>query len=71
MKCAVNMSFANRKMILHQIRKAFSEVFGRSAEDLGMHQIYDITHNTAKIETHKVNGRSRRLLIHRKITLDI
>ena len=66
MKCAVNMSFANRQMILHQIRKAFSEVFGRSPEDLGMHQIYDITHNTAKIETHKVNGKTRHLLIHRK-----
>jgi tRNA-splicing ligase RtcB len=66
MKCAVNMSFANRQVILYQIRKAFSDVFGRSAEDLGMHQIYDITHNTAKIETHKVNGRTRRLLLHRK-----
>ena len=31
-----------------------------------MRQVYDVTHNTAKLETHKVDGRERRLLIHRK-----
>ncbi len=35
MKCGVNMSFANRQVILHQIREVFSEVFGRSAEEDG------------------------------------
>ncbi len=34
MKCGLNMSFANRQVILHRIREVFSEVFGRSAEDL-------------------------------------
>src|SRR3990172_3818135 len=66
MKCATNMSFANRQMILHRIREVFSEVFGRSPEDLGMHMVYDVAHNIAKLEHHVVNGRPRQLLVHRK-----
>ncbi|MDQ2694774.1 MAG: RtcB family protein [Pseudomonadota bacterium] len=66
MKCGINMSFANRQVILHRIREVFAEVFGRSAEDLGMRQIYDVAHNTARLEEHIVDGHSRRLLVHRK-----
>ncbi len=66
MACAVNMAFANRQAILHRIREVFSRVFGRSPEELDMHQIYDVSHNTAKIETHTVDGIERRLLVHRK-----
>lgn len=66
MNCAINMSFANRQVILHRTREVFAEVFGRSAEDLGMHQVYDIAHNTAKIETHELDGRQEKLLVHRK-----
>jgi len=66
MNCAINMSFANRQVILHRIREVFSEVFGRDPMDLGMHQVYDVTHNTAKIERHRVEGAWRELLVHRK-----
>src|SRR5881396_1260078 len=66
MKCGLNMSFANRQVILHRIREVFSEVFGRSAEDLGMRMIYDVSHNTAKLEKHTVDGREKTLLLHRK-----
>ncbi len=66
MTCAINMSFANRQMILHRIRGVFSDVFGLPAEKLGIHMVYDIAHNTAKLESHMVNGRERRLLVHRK-----
>lgn len=66
MKCALNISFANRQVILHRVREVFAEVFGRSAEDLGMHMIYDVAHNTAKLERHQVNGKQRTLLVHRK-----
>jgi tRNA-splicing ligase RtcB len=66
MKCALNMSFANRQMILHRIREVFADVFGRPAERLGIHMVYDIAHNTAKLEKHTVNGREARLLVHRK-----
>jgi len=66
MKCGLNMSFANRQVILHRIREVFSEVFGRSAEDLGMRMIYDVAHNTAKLERHVVGGKEKQLLVHRK-----
>jgi tRNA-splicing ligase RtcB len=66
MACAVNMAFANRQVILHRIRNVFSEVFQQSPEQLGMHQVYDISHNTAKLEEHEVDGHRRRLLVHRK-----
>src|ERR671930_2488665 len=66
MKCGLNMSFANRQIILPRIREVFSEVFGRSAEDLGMRMIYDVAHNTAKLERHVVDGKEKRLLVHRK-----
>jgi tRNA-splicing ligase RtcB len=66
MNCAINMAFANRQVILHRIREVFSDIFHRSPEDLGMEQIYDVAHNTAKIERHEVDGNVREVLIHRK-----
>jgi tRNA-splicing ligase RtcB len=66
MKCGLNMSFANRQVILHRIREVFSEIFGRSAEDLGMQMIYDVAHNTAKLEKHTIDGKEKTLLVHRK-----
>jgi tRNA-splicing ligase RtcB len=66
MKCGLNMSFANRQVILHRIREVFAEVFRRSAEDLGMRMIYDVAHNTAKVEKHTVDGKEKTLLVHRK-----
>ena len=66
MKGGINMSFANRQVILHRIREVFSKIFGRSAEDLGMRMIYDVAHNTAKLEEYEVDGEKRRLLVHRK-----
>jgi tRNA-splicing ligase RtcB len=66
MKCAINMSFANRQVILHRIREVFSDVFRRSPEKLGLHQVYDVAHNTAKLEKHVVDGETKQLLVHRK-----
>lgn len=66
MKCGLNMAFANRQIILHHVRKAFSKVFGRPAEDLGMQMIYDVSHNTAKLEKHSVGEREIEVLVHRK-----
>jgi tRNA-splicing ligase RtcB len=68
MKCAVNMSFVNRQVILHRLREVFGEVFGRDPRELGLHQVYDVTHNTARLERHVPPGerRPRELLVHRK-----
>jgi tRNA-splicing ligase RtcB len=66
MCCAANMSFANRQVILHRIREVFCETFGASPERLGIRNVYDVSHNTAKLERHRVEGRERTLLVHRK-----
>src|SRR3989304_3970353 len=66
MKGGINMSFANRQVILHRIREVFSDVFGRSPQDLEMHMVYDVAHNTAKFEHHLVDGKMKNLLVHRK-----
>ncbi|WP_224963391.1 RtcB family protein [Geomonas subterranea] len=66
MKCAVNMAFANRQVILHRIREVFSDVFHASPDDLGLRMVYDVAHNTAKLEKHLVNGSRKELLVHRK-----
>src|SRR5207247_9993162 len=51
MKCAINMSFANRQVILHRVREVFEAVFHRSPADLGMEMVYDVAHNTAKLRS--------------------
>jgi tRNA-splicing ligase RtcB len=66
MKCAINMSFVNRQVILHRIREVFSEVFHRDPADLGLRQVYDVAHNTAKLEKHRLDGKEREILVHRK-----
>ncbi len=66
MKCAINMAFANRQVILHRIREVFSDVFHEDPADLGLHQVYDVAHNTAKLEKHRIDGEVRDVLVHRK-----
>ncbi|MFN4132784.1 MAG: RtcB family protein [Candidatus Hadarchaeales archaeon] len=66
MAAAANFAWANRQMIVHWVRQSFEEVFGRDAEALGLHIIYDVAHNIAKVEEHKVDGEKRRVVVHRK-----
>ncbi len=66
MVCAANSAFANRQVITHRIRQGFSEVFKKDAKDLGMHIVYDVAHNIAKIEKHSVDGEEKELIVHRK-----
>jgi tRNA-splicing ligase RtcB len=66
MCCAANMSFANRQVILHRVREVFSDVFRRDPGELGLETVYDVAHNTAKVERHVVDGVERTLLVHRK-----
>ncbi len=66
MNCAINIAFLNRQLISHRIREVFSNVFKKSPADLGMRLVYDVCHNTAKLEKHKVNGSGKMLLVHRK-----
>lgn len=66
MNCAINMSFANRQVILYRIREVFSDVFLKDPADLGLHQVYDVAHNTAKMEKHMIDGELCEVLVHRK-----
>jgi tRNA-splicing ligase RtcB len=66
MRCAANFAWANRQMILHWVRESFGLVFGRSWEQLGMGQVYDVCHNIAKIEKHRVDGLTMDVCVHRK-----
>lgn len=66
MRAAANYAWANRQCITHWTRDAFARVMHSSPRELGMSLVYDVAHNIAKAEDHKVNGRMRRLLVHRK-----
>ena len=62
--CAgMNFAFANRQMITHNVRAAFDKVFNDSPD---ISVVYDLCHNTAKIEEHVVNNEKRKLCVHRK-----
>lgn len=66
MASAANFAFANRQLVTHFVREAFEKVFGDSYESLGMEVVYDVCHNIAKFEEHRVAGHSKRVLVHRK-----
>jgi len=63
MNCAANYAFANREILGHLVRKAFWKVFGR---DTRVDLIYDVAHNIAKVEEYEVDGKRRKLVVHRK-----
>jgi tRNA-splicing ligase RtcB len=66
MAAAANFAWANRQLIADAIRRAFEEVLRRPWEDIGLRQVYDLSHNIAKVETHAVDGRDERVCVHRK-----
>ncbi len=63
---AINFAFVNRQIMTHFIRRSFAEVFGKNVEDLDMQLVYDLCHNTAKLEEHNVDGKRMKLYVHRK-----
>ncbi len=63
--CA-NYAFANRQLATHWVRKVFEDVLRSSAEDMEIKLVYDIAHNIAKEEEHVVNGKRKKLCVHRK-----
>ena len=67
MYCALNFAWSNRQLITHWTRKTFEKVFQMSEQQLDMKLVYDVAHNIAKVERHKVEGEGMRdLVIHRK-----
>ncbi len=66
MACAANMAFANRQVILHRVRESFSKIFQKSPEEMEINLVYDVAHNMAKLEEHKIDGKKKKLIVHRK-----
>jgi len=62
MRAAVNCALANRQILTHILREAFAEVIPGARLTL----LYDVSHNTCKMEMHKVDGVSKPLFVHRK-----
>ncbi len=65
MRCAVNYAFTNRHIIAHWVRETYDQVFGNGTGDK-INTVYDVAHNIAKIEEHKVEGKKQKMVIHRK-----
>lgn len=66
MACAANFAWANRQLLMHGVREAFSSVFGRKARARELPMVYDVCHNIAKIEEYEIDGQKRRVCVHRK-----
>jgi len=66
MSAACNFAFVNRQMITHWSREAFSKIFQRPADSLDMKIVYDVAHNVAKVESHKIDGETKKVTVHRK-----
>lgn len=62
MSAAANFAWCNRHIIAHQVRQAFGKVF----DGIELKQVYDVAHNLAKVETHKVDEGKKRVYVHRK-----
>jgi len=62
MRAGINCALANRQILTHLTRQAFAEILPRARIEL----LYDVSHNTCKLEEHEVEGRKKRLFIHRK-----
>ncbi|MBP7051477.1 MAG: RtcB family protein [Phycisphaerae bacterium] len=61
--CAgINCALANREVLTHLTREAFARLFPQA--DLTL--LYDVSHNTCKVEEHKIDGKPRKLYVHRK-----
>jgi len=66
MEAAANYAFANRQVLAFHIRRSFEQVLAGNVSNYNVFQIYDIAHNMAKVETHRIDGKQTRLCVHRK-----
>ncbi len=66
MRAAANFAFANRQILAHSARRAFEEIFAGRMSGWELRQVYDLTHNMGKIETHEIKGQRVKVCVHRK-----
>ena len=62
MRAAINCALANRQILTHLVRKVFADILPQARLSL----LYDVSHNTCKVEEHRVDGEPRKLYVHRK-----
>jgi len=62
MRAGINCALANRQILTVLVRKVFSNIFPKT----NLKMLYDVSHNTAKVEEHEVSGKIKKLLVHRK-----
>ena len=63
MSAAANFAFANRQVMAHWTRQSFEKILGDGGS---MDVVYDVCHNIAKFETFEIDGKKRRVCMHRK-----
>ncbi len=66
MSCGANFAFANRQVITHWVRRTFEDAWGLTPREHGVHVVYDVCHNIAKIEKHVIDGSEQQVCVHRK-----
>jgi len=66
MRAAANFAWANRQVMMALIEQAFVRILGGTRRTLGFRLVYDVAHNIAKVEEHEVEGRTVKVLVHRK-----
>jgi tRNA-splicing ligase RtcB len=66
MSCAANYGFANRQCLTHLVRRTFEQVLAGKVSDWELTMVYGLTHNIAKVEEYPIDGKSTKLVIHRK-----
>jgi tRNA-splicing ligase RtcB (3'-phosphate/5'-hydroxy nucleic acid ligase) len=66
MRAAANFAWCNRQLLMWQAREVFAHIFGQHWQAMQMNLVYDVCHNIAKFEQHMVNGKSKRVWVHRK-----
>ena len=66
MNCAANYAWANRQVLTYRIREAFEEVLGGKVPNWDLFLVYDVAHNMAKVEPHRIGGNDVKLCVHRK-----
>ncbi len=66
MAAAANFAWTNRQLITYWTRESFKRVFHRDPDQLGLKIVYDVAHNIAKIEEYEVDGKRKKLVVHRK-----
>ena len=62
MRAAINCALANREILGHFARRVFAHFF----PNIELNLLFDVSHNTCKVEAHVVEGKRRQLFVHRK-----